>query len=201
MSRGVSEAYTASAPYRAARQGGGLVAKQVDGGLVLVYTGNGKGKTTAALGLALRAVGHGKSVLMIQFMKGGDEYGELRAAGMLPRFSIVQKGLPTFVDRDSPAGEDVRLASEGMDLARAALRDEEWDLVILDEINVAVEYGLVSAADMLELLDLRRPDTDMVFTGRGAHPDLVRRADMVSEVLEIKHHYSRGVPARKGIEY
>jgi cob(I)alamin adenosyltransferase len=169
-------------------------------GLVLVYTGNGKGKTTAALGLALRAVGHGKRVLMIQFMKGGDDYGELQAAKMLPGFEIVQKGLPTFVDRDHPAGEDVRLAQEGLALAREALKGT-WDLVILDEINVAVEYGLVGLSDVLALLEMRRAETDMVLTGRGAHPELVRRADMVSEVLEIKHHYQRGIAARKGIEY
>jgi len=169
-------------------------------GLVLVYTGNGKGKTTAALGLALRAVGHGKRVLMIQFMKGGDDYGELQAARMLPGFEIVQKGLPTFVDRDHPAGEDVRLAQEGLALAREALKGT-WDLVILDEINVAVEYGLVGLSDVLALLEMRRAETDMVLTGRGAHPELVRRADMVSEVLEIKHHYQRGIAARKGIEY
>lgn len=169
-------------------------------GLVLVYTGNGKGKTTAALGLALRAVGHGKRVLMIQFMKGGDDYGELQSARLLPGFEIVQKGLPTFVDREHPAGEDVRLAQEGMALAREALSGA-WDMVILDEINVAVEYGLVGLADVLALLDMRHAATDMVLTGRGAHPELVRRADMVSEVLEIKHHYQKGIAARKGIEY
>lgn len=176
------------------------MAEGSDKGLVLVYTGNGKGKTTAALGLALRAVGHGKRVLMIQFMKGGDDYGELQAARMLPGFEIVQKGLPTFVDRDHPAGEDVRLAQEGMALAREALGGM-WDLVILDEINVALEYGLVGLSDVLALLDMRRAETDMVLTGRGAHPELVRRADMVSEVLEIKHHYQKGIAARKGIEY
>jgi cob(I)alamin adenosyltransferase len=137
---------------------------------------------------------------MIQFMKGGDDYGELQAARLLPGFDIVQKGLPTFVDRDHPAGEDVRLAQEGLALAREALNGA-WDLVILDEINVALEYGLVGLSDVLALLDMRRAETDMVLTGRGAHPELVRRADMVSEVLEIKHHYQKGIAARKGIEY
>jgi cob(I)alamin adenosyltransferase len=94
----------------------------------------------------------------------------------------------------------VRLAQEGLALAREALKGT-WDLVILDEINVAVEYGLVGLSDVLALLEMRRAETDMVLTGRGAHPELVRRADMVSEVLEIKHHYQRGIAARKGIEY
>lgn len=177
------------------------MSEQAHAGLVMIYTGNGKGKTTAALGLALRAVGHGRRVLMIQFMKGGDEYGELRAARMLPGFEIVQKGLPTFVQRGNPAPADLRLAAEGLQTARDALTGGEWDLVILDEINVALDYGLLNLDDVVKLLELRRQDTDMVLTGRAAHPELIRRADMVSEVVEIKHHYRQGVPARKGIEY
>jgi len=170
-------------------------------GLLMVYSGNGKGKTTAALGLALRSVGHGRRVLMLQFMKGGDSYGECCAARMLPGFEIVQKGLPSFVDRTNPDPESLRLAAEAMDLAREALTSPQYDLVVLDELNVALDFGLVTLADVLALLDARRPDLDVVVTGRRAHPEIVRRADMVSEVLEIKHHYQQGVEAKKGIEY
>ncbi len=175
--------------------------KQEKQGLLMIYTGNGKGKTTAALGLAMRAVGHGRRVLMLQFMKGDDSYGECKAARMLPGFEIVQKGLPTFVERGNPGAEDLRLAGEAIAEARDALTSDKWDMVILDEINVAVDYGLVPLAAVLELLDARRPGLDVVLTGRGARPELVKRADMVSEVLEIKHHYQKGVPAREGIEY
>jgi cob(I)alamin adenosyltransferase len=170
-------------------------------GLVMVYTGNGKGKTTAALGLALRAVGHGRRVLMLQFMKGGGTYGECTAARMLPGFEIVQKGLPSFVDRDNPDPESLRLAGEAVAMARDALTSGRWDLVILDELNVALDFGLVTLEDVLSLLDARRPDIDVVLTGRRAHPEVVSRADLVSEVLEVKHHYRQGIPARKGIEY
>ncbi len=170
-------------------------------GLLMIYTGNGKGKTTAALGLAMRAVGHGRRVLMLQFMKGDESYGECRAARMLQGFQIVQKGLPTFVKRGDPSPEDLRLAGEAMATARDALTSDRWDLVILDEINVAIDYGLVTLDAVLELLATRRPDVDVVLTGRGARPALVDLADMVSEVLEIKHHYQKGVPAREGIEY
>jgi cob(I)alamin adenosyltransferase len=138
---------------------------------------------------------------MVQFMKGDPEYGEVRAAGLLPGFEVVQKGLPAFVNRDKPGSDDLRLAKEGLELARQALAGGEWDLVILDEINVAVDYGLLTVAEVINALDGRRPGVDVVLTGRGAHPELVKRADMVSEILEIKHHFHQGVQARKGIEY
>ncbi|MDP2871917.1 MAG: cob(I)yrinic acid a,c-diamide adenosyltransferase [Bacillota bacterium] len=170
-------------------------------GLLMVYSGQGKGKTTAALGLALRAVGHGKKVLMIQFMKGDPNYGEIKAAKFLPGFEIVQQGQPSFVDQSNPGAEDLRLAQEGLRLAGRALAQGDQDLIVLDELNVAVEYGLVSPDEMLATLERRRPEVDVVVTGRGAHPELVKRADMVSEILDIKHHFHEGVTARAGIEY
>ena len=170
-------------------------------GLLMVYSGSGKGKTTAALGLALRAVGHGKKVLMIQFMKGDETYGEVTAAKHLPGFAIVQKGLPMFVDRDEPDPASLVLAAEAIGLAREAVSSDNYDLVILDELNVALDFGLVTLEQVMELLDGRRADLDLVLTGRRAHTEVVKRADMVSEVLEIKHHYHKGIGARKGIEY
>jgi len=172
-----------------------------DKGLLMVYSGHGKGKTTAALGLALRAIGHGMKVLMIQFMKGDPEYGEVRAARLLPGMEIVQKGLPSFVQPGNPRPDDLRLAKEGLQLAGRALADGNWDLVILDELNVAVDYGLLTLPEVLRALDGRTEQVNVVVTGRGAHPELVKRADMVSEVLEIKHHFHAGAGARKGIEY
>lgn len=170
-------------------------------GLLMVYSGQGKGKTTAALGMALRAVGHGMKVLMIQFMKGDPDYGELQAARLLPGLEIVQKGRPAFVKPGEPGAEDLRLAREGLDLGEQALSGGDWDLVILDELNVAIDYGLLTLAEVIRVLDARSEAVNVVITGRGAHPELVKRADMASEVLEIKHHFHAGVEARKGIEF
>ncbi len=170
-------------------------------GLVLVYTGDGKGKTTAALGLGMRAVGHGLKVLMIQFMKGSPSYGEVRATGLLPDFKLIQFGLETFVNKANPSKTDVDEAQAGWARARKALQERECDLLILDEANVAVEYGLITIAQLLELLDIRPAEMDLVITGRWAHPELMARADLVSEVREIKHHFRAGVKAREGIEF
>jgi len=170
-------------------------------GTVQVYTGDGKGKTTAALGLAMRAVGHGMSVYMLQFMKGSSNYGELTSAARLPGFTIEQSGRDEFVDRENPAQVDIDLAAAALEKARAALAGGEYDVVILDEINVALDFGLVSLADVLALIEQRPEHVELVLTGRSAHPEVVRAADLVSEVLNIRHHYDAGVEAREGIEY
>lgn len=170
-------------------------------GTVQVYTGEGKGKTTAALGLALRAVGHGLSVCMIQFMKGSSNYGELTAAAKLPGFLIVQTGRDEFVDRKNPAQIDIDMARDGLGKARAALLDGKYDIVILDEINVALDFGLVTLRDVLGLIEARPRNVELVLTGRAAHPEVMKAADLVSEVLNIKHHYDAGVQAREGIEF
>ncbi|MCG0277795.1 MAG: cob(I)yrinic acid a,c-diamide adenosyltransferase [Thermanaeromonas sp.] len=170
-------------------------------GLTLVYTGNGKGKTTAALGLALRAIGHGQRVFMIQFMKGSAEYGEIQAARYLPHFTLVQKGLPTFVKKGEPSPEDLRLAREGLELAKQVIQAGEHELIILDEVNVAVDYGLLREQDVLELIDLKPEGVTLVLTGRYASDSLLGKADMVSEVKDVKHHFQRGIPSQPGIEY
>jgi len=171
-------------------------------GLILLYTGNGKGKTTASFGLALRAIGHGEKVFMIQFMKGNEKYGEVQATRKyLPGFELVQKGLDAFVKKGNPGQEDLRLAREGMDLARKIISEGNHDLVILDEINVAVDFGLVCQEDVIELLSLKPEHVTLVLTGRYAPEKLMEKADMVSEVREIKHHYHNGIPAQPGIEY
>ncbi|MEW5783814.1 MAG: cob(I)yrinic acid a,c-diamide adenosyltransferase [Bacillota bacterium] len=169
-------------------------------GLVMVYTGDGKGKTTAAVGQALRALGHGYRIYMIHFMKGRD-YGEFLVSAYLPNWTVVRTGRDEFVDRENPAQVDIELARDGFERAKKAIFSGDYDLVVLDEINVAVDYGLIPEAELLALLAEKPAPISLILTGRGASPELVKRADMVSEVLAIKHHYDSGVPDRKGIEY
>ena len=170
-------------------------------GTVQVYTGEGKGKTTASLGQALRACGHGLRVLMIQFMKGSKNYGELLSAESVPGLEIVQKGLPTFVKKGEPSEEDLRLAAEGMDLARKAVREAKHDILILDEINCAVDYGLVDVNDVLEIIKGKPEGMELILTGRYAPEEFLEVADLVTEMKEIKHHYNSGLEMREGIEF
>ena len=170
-------------------------------GTVQVYTGDGKGKTTAALGLALRAAGHGLTIHVIQFMKGSPNYGELSSAGKLSGLTIEQVGRDEFVDRENPAPVDVEMAGEGLSRAREVLTGGSYDVVILDELNVALDFGLVSLEEVLDLIEARPPHVELILTGRSAHPDVMKAADLVSEILCIKHHYNDGVEAREGIEY
>ena len=170
-------------------------------GLIQVYTGDGKGKTTAALGLALRAVGHSMKVLIIQFMKGKSEIGEKKAAQKLaPYLTILPMGRGTFVSKDKPHSEDIKIAREGLRVSQQAIQNREYDVVILDEINVAVEYGLISISDLLHLLDSKPEEVEIVLTGRNARPELLERADLVTEMVKRKHYFDKGVPARKGME-
>jgi cob(I)alamin adenosyltransferase len=166
-----------------------------------VYTGDGKGKTTAALGLALRATGHGWNVLVIQFMKGNPDYGEITAAKGVKGLTVVQTGLPTFVEKGNPSAMDLSEAARGMKLAREALGSGRYRLVVLDEINVAVDYGLVKLDDALALIDACPENVELVFTGRGAKPAVLERADLVSEIREVKHPYQKGFVSRVGIDY
>ena len=171
-------------------------------GLVLVYTGNGKGKTTASLGLALRAAGHEQSVYIIQFMKGDEKYGEVQAIKeYLPKVELIQKGLDSFVKKGDPSLQDLKLAKEGLSLAKDIITSKKYDLVILDEINVAVDYGLIEEQDVLNLIKVKPKATTLVLTGRYVSERIIEQADMVSEVKEIKHHYQEGVAAQPGIEY
>ncbi len=183
---------------------GGVDTGSVDtGGLVLVYTGNGKGKTTAALGLALRQVGWGRRVLVVQFMKGkGNVYGERVAAERyLSLLEIEQHGRDEFVNLSDPAEVDVSLAKKALERAGEAMASGDYGMVVLDEVNVAVATGMIDTKDVLAVLEKRYKGTDVVLTGRYCPKEIMDRADMVSEVREVKHHFARGVQARKGIEY
>lgn len=169
-------------------------------GYVHVYTGHGKGKTTAALGLGLRAAGAGLKVYMIQFMKGR-RYSEIDAVEQLQNFTIVQFGRDEFVSKENPEQIDVDLAQQGLEHAKEIIKKGEHDLVILDEINVAVDFNLIPLEDVLRLLREKPGKVELVLTGRYASPELVKDADLVTEMLEIKHPYQEGVLARKGIDY
>jgi cob(I)alamin adenosyltransferase len=170
-------------------------------GLIQVYTGNGKGKTTAALGLSLRAAGHRLRVLFIQFLKGGIAYGELKSARKLsPLLKIVPMGRETFVNKKNPHPIDRRFAQRGWELAKRAVQEGKYSLVVLDEINVAVHYGLVPQKELLTLMANKPDHVELVLTGRWAKPAVIRRADLVTEMKEIKHYYRKGVDSRIGIE-
>lgn len=170
-------------------------------GYIQVYTGNGKGKTTAALGLSLRAAGHGLKTVIVQFMKGWIDYGELEGVRMLsPRVEIHQAGRDTFVNRKSPDPEDVRLARGGWEKAKGVILGKGADIVVLDEINCAVDYGLLPVAEVVDVL-MRKPDgMELVLTGRNAPPEFLEIADLVTEMRDVKHYYGRGVDARVGVE-
>ncbi len=169
--------------------------------MIHIYTGDGKGKTTAALGQALRACGHGWKVIMIQFMKGDIEYGEVKISQKIPNFELQQFGLPTFVEKGNPGSEDLQLAKNGFEFARKVIEEGEYNMVILDELNVAIDYGLIGIKEALKLLDCVPDDMVVIITGRYAHPEIIERADLVSEIGEIKHPYQKGILAKEGIDY
>ncbi len=171
-------------------------------GLIQVYTGSGKGKTTAALGATLSAVGLGKKVIMVQFMKGNVEYGEQRSAAKLsPDFKLIQAGRKVFLSKSNLNEQDFQLAQEGFSIAWKAMESKEYDIVILDEINLAVDLGLIPLSDLLQLIDSKPETVTLILTGRNARPELLDKADLVTEMIERKHYFKKGVPAREGIEY
>jgi len=170
-------------------------------GLVIVITGNGKGKTTAAFGQALRAIGQGYKVFVLQFMKG-KKYGEFIAAGKyLPRLTIRMSGLDSFVMRDNPAAVDIELAQKGLAAAQKAINSGKYDMVILDEINVALDFKLIDLREVVKLIKNKPAGLDLILTGRYAPKEIIKLADTVSEVKEVKHHYKAGIKDRAGIEY
>ncbi len=170
-------------------------------GFIQVYTGNGKGKTTAALGLALRAAGREMSVCMIQFMKGDPSCGEhLAALRLAPNLVIIPAGREGRVDHDNPDPEDIRLARKALTLAAEAVQGGKYDMVILDEINGATAIGLVSVNEVISLMEAKPPCVELVLTGRNAHERVIAAADLVTEMREVKHYFKAGVVARAGIE-
>jgi cob(I)alamin adenosyltransferase len=178
-----------------------MTQKRLKHGLIQVYTGDGKGKTTCALGLALRAVGQGFKVYMVQFLKT-DDTGEVQAARRLaPDFTIESFGIPGFPKLTDPDPETLAAARQAFELARRIILAGEHDLVILDEVNLCLKFGLVPLTEMLEVLRQRPPYVEVVLTGRAAAAELVDLADLVTEMRPVKHYFEAGVKARRGIEW
>lgn len=174
-------------------------------GLIIVHTGNGKGKTTAALGLAVRAWGDGLRVLILQFIKGSWKYGELEALRILGETNgrlEVRRGGRGFSQRDTEdKAEHRKAAQEAWREALEEITASRWDLIVLDEINYAIKFGLVEIEQVMDLLDKKPPELHLVLTGRDARPELIERADLVTEMKLIKHPYQKGIKAQKGIEF
>jgi cob(I)alamin adenosyltransferase len=168
-------------------------------GFIHLYTGNGKGKTTAAIGLAIRAVGAGKKVFIAQFVKGM-HYAELDALKRFPEIEIHQYGLKCFIE-DKPTKEDIDAARKGLNEVSEVLSSKNFDIIILDEMCIALYYKLFSLEDVTGILMTRNLSTELVLTGRYAPKELIDIADLVTEMKEIKHYYTKGIKARKGIEY
>ncbi len=187
------------------------MSKKPTSGMVQVYTGNGKGKTTCALGAGLRAAGHGLNVIMICFMKAklairdAEEeinYGEFGSTELIPNFTIIPVGRETFVDKENPDPIDVKMAQEGLRLAQDYSRHRKCDVLILDELNVAVEWNLVSLEDQLELISTKPNEMELIMTGRYAAQEVLDAVDLVTEMKKIKHYYKdKKVQARKGFEF
>jgi len=175
-------------------------------GLVMVWTGNGKGKTTAALGMAVRATGYNMRVLMIQFIKGDWKYGELKAAQRLsPQLEIVQGGkgftIEGLYNGKISLEEHYQAAADSFERTKAVITSGLYDMVILDEIFWALKDNSVSLTELLDVIKAKPASLHLVLTGRGAPPEVVELADLVSEIQEIKHPYQQGIPAQKGVEF
>lgn len=173
-------------------------------GLVIVYTGKGKGKTTAALGIALRAVGYKKKICMIQFIKGSWHYGEMHSSKKLePEFEMIAvgKGFVGILDDKSPKEDHKETAKEAIRISKEKIRSGAYDIVILDEINYAVNLELISIKEVMELIESKPSETDLVLTGNYAKKEIIERADLVTEMKEIKHPFQLGIKAKKGIDF
>lgn len=165
--------------------------------MIQVYTGNGKGKTTAALGLALRAVGHGCKVIIIQFLKGQEISGERVSARLLaPLLTIIPMGRHGFINTVNPDSQDKQLARKALEYAKELMRKNACDILILDEINVAVAYNLVPVQDLLEVMDSKPEYMELILTGRNALPKILEKADLVTEMRSLKHYYDKGIRDR-----
>jgi len=170
-------------------------------GLVEIFTGEGKGKTSTALGIALRASGHGRRVHIVFFMKGDFPYGEQKALRRLPNVSFTRFGFRTFVDPTNVKPEEKREAEKALDAAREAMFSRNYDVLILDEVNVAAAWKLISAEEVLNLVNDKPAKLDLILTGRYADPRIIDVADLVTEMVKVKHPYDSGILSRKGIDY
>lgn len=170
-------------------------------GMVQVFTGNGKGKTSAALGAVLRALGHGLRVYIVFFMKGKYPYGEFSTLTKLPNVDVASFGFRCLTDMANIKPEEIEQAKLAMSAAREATLSGNYDLVVLDEVNVAVAKKLIELNEVVKLIGDKPRNVELILTGRYADAKLIELADLVTEMVKLKHPYDKGVPARKGIEY
>ena len=173
-------------------------------GLIIVYTGNGKGKTTAALGIVLRAVGHEKKICMIQFIKGSWHYGEMTSSKRLePEFEMVAvgKGFVGILDDTSTKEDHMRIAKEAIKISNKKIQSGKYDVVILDEINYAIDLELVTVNDLLHIIDTKPDKVDLILTGNHARKEIIAKADLVTEMKEIKHPFQQNIKAKRGIDF
>lgn len=171
-------------------------------GKIQVFTGEGKGKTTAAVGLAVRAIGRGFKVFMVQFLKAPNTSGEqIALQALAPSMIIKPMGRKGFIFRRGCEPADIAMATQALDEARSAMLSGNFDVIVLDEVNVAVHLGLIDVQDVLDLINSKPDKVGLVFTGRNASPEIIDQADVVTEMRKIKHHFDKGVRARNGIEY
>ncbi len=175
-------------------------------GYIQVYTGNGKGKTTASLGLAMRALGRGWKVLIVMFTKGGNDYGELASfanlcSDMKDNVKIVQAGLDRIVYASNISKEDQKQIQLGWETAKNAIKNDEYQLIILDEANIAIDLNLIDLNEMVEVLKNKPEEMEIVLTGRNAKEEIINTAHLVSEIIPVKHYWNKGIQARKGIEF
>ena len=173
-------------------------------GLTIVYTGKGKGKTTAALGIALRATGYNKKICMIQFIKGSWHYGEMSSSKRLePEFEMVAvgKGFVGILDDNNPREDHEKIAQEAIKISNEKIHSGKYDIVILDEVNYAVNLQLISINDVLNLIKDKPSDVDLVLTGNYAKDEVIEMADLVTEMKQVKHPFQRGIKAKEGIDF
>ena len=175
-------------------------------GYIQVYTGNGKGKTTASLGLAMRALGRGWKVLIVMFTKGGNDYGELIFFSTLcpelkDKVKIVQAGLDRIVYSTNMSADDSKQIQKGWEIAKKALQNDEYQLIILDEANIALDLNLIDLNEMIDVLKNKPEEMEIVLTGRNAKEEIIDIAHLVSEIKPVKHYWDKGIKARKGIEF
>ena len=175
-------------------------------GYIQIYTGNGKGKTTASLGLAMRALGRNWKVLVIMFTKGGDNYGELTSFRNLSKdikshLTIEQAGLDRIVYADNKSEDDEKEIKRGWEIAKHAIENEEYQLIVLDEINIAIDLKILDIDEVVEVLKNKPKSMEIVMTGRNAHKKAIEIAHLVSEIKPVKHYWDTGISARKGIEF
>lgn len=175
-------------------------------GYIQVYTGNGKGKTTASLGLAMRALGRDWKVLIVMFTKGGNDYGELNSFRQLSdriseNLTIIQAGLDRIVYKDNAQEKDIKAIKKGWRIVKKAIKNDEYQMIIMDEANIAIDLGILDVEEVINVLKNKPDEMEIVLTGRNAHPKIIEIAHLVSKIEPVKHYWDKGIKARKGIEY